>query len=160
MKKKLIALTAIAMIAVTFAGCAQRSSKISSEVAQANPWKEFDSLELAQEEVGFEITVPDLSAYGSEVYRVCVGLNELEIQYGEQAAYVRKAKDDGDISGDYEAYASEESVTVGENTVTFKGSAKDSVNLAVWTAGKYAYCIGVKEGVSAEEMTKLVSGTN
>ena len=161
MKNKIVAAVAVLGVAVMAGGCTSGAG-ISSEVAQADPWVEVDSLEEAEEGLGFELTVPDMSDYGEEeVYRVCVALMEIEIQYvtdGEQGAYIRKAADDGDISGDYDKYAYEEEVAVGENTVTFKGASEGEINLAVWNAGDYAYCVGIPEGVSSEVMNELVSG--
>ena len=94
-----------------------------------------------------------------ELYRVCASLNELEIQYltdDEMQAYIRKAKDDGDISGDYNKYEYTGELKVGDDTLTFKGQSEDEINLAVWNVGDYAYCIGIPQGVDAETMEELV----
>ena len=161
MKNKIIAAAAVLGVAVMAGGCVSGAG-ISSEVAEADPWQEVDSLEEAEEIVGFELSVPDMSEYGDEsAYRVCIALTEIEIQYGSldsKGAYIRKAEDDGDISGDYEEYAYEEDVTVGENTVTYKGASEDEINLAVWNAGDYAYCVSVSDGISSDGMNELVSG--
>ena len=158
MKNKIVAAAAVLGVAVMAGGCVSGGTGISSEVANADIWADVDSLEEAEEALGFEITLPDMSEYGEESgYRVCAALMELEVQYGSEA-YIRKAEDDGDISGDYEEYAYEEDAAVGENTVTLKGASEDEVTLAVWNAGDYAYCISVSDGISADSMTELVSG--
>lgn len=158
MKKKIIIAACAAAIIATFTGCASNTStKISSSVAMANPWEEYKTLDEAKEAVGFEITLPEAwSDADDAVYRVCAGLNEIEVQINDGEDLVRKAKDDGDISGDYNEYASEEKVTVGDVTATFKGEDKDSVSLAVWTSGDYSYSISLSDAVSADEMQKLV----
>ena len=158
MKKKLIAAAVVLAAAVSLGGCRAGSTEIPQEVAEANPWTEYASLEEAEEAVGFEIKTPDMSAFGKEAYSVFAGLNELQIQYGDQAAYIRKAADDGDISGDYEEYPYTEELTVGENQVTVKGQDKDNIRLAVWTGGKYSYAVGITEGIPEDGMLELVKG--
>ncbi len=158
MKKKIIIAACAAAVIATLTGCATNTStKISSSVGMANPWEEYKTLDEAEEAVGFEITLPEAwSEADDAIYRVCAGLNEIEVQINDGDDSVRKAKDDGDISGDYNEYASEEEVTVGEITATFKGEDKDSVKLAVWTSGDYSYSISISDAVSSEEMQKLV----
>lgn len=160
MKKKATAILAVFAAVLMTSGCARTSTTISSSVAQANPWEDYETLSEAQEAVGFKITTPDMSYYcDEELYRVCASLNELEIQYltdDEMQAYIRKAKDDGDISGDYNKYEYTGELKVGDDTLTFKGQSEDEINLAVWNVGDYAYCIGIPQGVDAETMEELV----
>ncbi len=157
MKKKATAIFAVCAAVLMMTGCARTSTTITSSVAQANPWEDFKTLSEAQEAVGFEITTPDMSDYGDEeLYRVCAALNELEIQYltdDEQQAYIRKAGDNGDISGDYNEYAYEDETS----DVTLKGDSESEIKLAIWTSGDYAYCIIISQGVDSETMKSLVS---
>ncbi|MCI5568452.1 MAG: hypothetical protein MR372_01200 [Lachnospiraceae bacterium] len=157
MKKKIIIAVCTALMAVSLAGCGgNTSTKISSSVAMANPWEDFKTLEEAQEKVGFEISLPEDWAKKDAVYRVCEGLNAIEVRFDEGDEVIRKAKDDGDISGDYNEYASEETMTIGEAQVTFKGTSEDEVNLAVWVSGDYSYSVSSTDAVSADQMKKIV----
>lgn len=157
MKKKIIIAVCTALMAVSLAGCGgNTSTKISSSVAMANPWEDFKTLEEAQEKVGFEISFPEDWAKKDAVYRVCEGLNAIEVRFDEGDEVIRKAKDDGDISGDYNEYASEETMTIGEAQVTFKGTSEDEVNLAVWVSGDYSYSVSSTDAVSADQMKKIV----
>lgn len=122
----------------------------------ANPWEDFKTLEEAQEKVGFEISLPEDWAKKDAVYRVCEGLNAIEVRFDEGDEVIRKAKDDGDISGDYNEYASEETMTIGEAQVTFKGTSEDEVNLAVWVSGDYSYSVSSTDAVSADQMKNIV----
>lgn len=162
MKKRFTAIAAIAAVAVLAGGCATSASVVSSEAMKADPWVELKTLEEAEESVGLELVVPDMSEYGSEeVYRVCEALTELEIQYydgDDLAAYIRKAEDNGDISGDYQEYAYSEEIEAGDKTAEIKGDSEDSVKLAIWHDGDMAFCIGVTNGVSVDTMSKLISG--
>ncbi len=160
MRKKAAIVLAIFAAAMLIGGCGSSGTSISSEVAQADPWEEFSSLEAAEEEVGFELTVPDMSQYGDEeTYSVCAALSEIEIAYGEadSGTYIRKAADDGDISGDYEEYAFEQEAQAGEYTVTLKGESEGEVILAVWNAGDYSYCVRIADGVSSDIMSGLAA---
>lgn len=157
MKKKIIIAVCTALMAVSLAGCGgNTSTKISSSVAMANPWEDFKTLEEAQEKVGFEISLPEDWAKKDAVYRVCEGLNAIEVRFDEGDEVIRKAKDDGDISGDYNEYASEETMTIGEAQVTFKGTSEDEVNLAVWVSGDYSYSVSSTDAVSADQMKNIV----
>ena len=157
MKKKIIIAVCTALMAVSLAVCGgNTSTKISSSVAMANPWEDFKTLEEAQEKVGFEISLPEDWAKKDAVYRVCEGLNAIEVRFDEGDEVIRKAKDDGDISGDYNEYASEETMTIGEAQVTFKGTSEDEVNLAVWVSGDYSYSVSSTDAVSADQMKKIV----
>ena len=157
MKKKIIIAVCTALMAVSLAGCGgNTTTKISSSVAMANPWEDFKTLEEAQEKVGFEISLPEDWAKKDAVYRVCEGLNAIEVRFDEGDEVIRKAKDDGDISGDYNEYASEETMTIGEAQVTFKGTSEDEVNLAVWVSGDYSYSVSSTDAVSADQMKNIV----
>ena len=106
--------------------------------------------------VNFEVSLPEDWAKKDAVYRVCEGLNAIEVQFDDGDEVIRKAKDDGDISGDYNEYASEETMTIGEAQVTFKGTSEDEVNLAVWVSGDYSYSVSSTDAVSADQMKKIV----
>lgn len=162
MKKRIIALITIAASAMVLGACSSSGvSSVTSSAAEANPWEEFDTLEEAEEAAGVEITVPDMSEYGTdEVYMVCAALSEVEIQYydgDEQTAYIRKANDDGDISGDYNTYDYENTATINDNEVTVKGTDGNELNLAIWHVGDYAYCVGFTDTVSFDELTDIVA---
>ncbi len=159
MKKKIFAIAAIAVLAFSFGGCTNTTTKISSEIGMANPWEDVDSLSAAEEKIGFEMEVPEDAFDEVSSYRVCAGLNEIEVQY-EDGSYIRKAKDDGDISGDYSEYKYTQDVTVGENTVTLKGDSEDEISLAIWISGDYSYAVGAGEAVDTQTMSSIVEGVN
>ncbi len=158
MKRKAVIVFAVSAAALILGGCSASSTTISSELTEVDPWEEVSTIEAAEEMVGFEINTPDMSEYGSEEsYSVCAALSELQIAYDEAlTTYIRKAEDDGDISGDYEEYAYEEEIEVNGNTVTLKGESEAEVILAVWNDDDYAYCVRIADGVSSDTMSALV----
>ena len=71
---------------------------------------------------------------------------------------VRKAVGTDDPSGDYNEYDTVETVTVEDVDVTVKGNG-DSVSLAVWNNGSYAWSIGIygSDGLTRQEMETLIA---
>ncbi|MBO4733259.1 MAG: hypothetical protein J5662_02160 [Clostridia bacterium] len=122
-----------------------------------NPQEEYganvDSLKNAQKAVGFEITVP--KSIAAENYVVISG-NILEIDFAE--GYIRKAKGNEDISGDYNSYEKTAAKTADGKTVTLKGNG-GKVMLAIWNDGDYTYCIGYNDGIGESDMLSLVNET-
>ncbi len=160
MKKRMITAASVFAVALLLGGCTTSSSGVSDEITQADPWTAYSTLEEAEEEVGFEISVPSMSDYGSaEEYAVCAGLSEIEISYydgSDESAFIRKANDDGDISGDYDEYAYE--ITDEATGVTLKGDSEDAVYMAQWLDGDYSYCIKIMAGEDAATMLQLAEG--
>lgn len=120
----------------------------------ANPVEEYgmsaDSLEKAQEAVGFEIALP--GSIAAENYIVING-EILEIDF--DGGYIRKAKGSDDVSGDYNDYEDVKTADVNGRNVTLKGN-DDKIMLAIWADGAYTYCISVANGVAEAEMTSYV----
>lgn len=124
-----------------------------------NPFAEYETLAEAARAAGVEPTAPD-SVNGSDRRTFRAIENDLlEVIYckgEEEIARIRKAAGAGDISGDYNVYPQVDTVTVNGAEVTRKGDA-GKVSLATWTAGEYTYSISVESGISAREMTRLIS---
>ena len=124
-----------------------------------NPFAEYETLAEAARAAGVELTAPD-SVNGSDRRTFRAIENDLlEVIYSkgeEEIAHIRKAAGAGDISGDYNVYPQVDTVTVNGAEVMRKGDA-GKVSLATWTAGEYTYSISVESGISAREMTRLIS---
>ncbi len=159
MKKKIIAAAAIAVLAVSFGGCSSGNGAhvpISEEVMNANPWTDHESLDEAAEIVGFTIESTGDVELENPVYRVCKGINLLEIQ-GDNGNMIRKAEDDGDISGNYTEYDYTSEITSGEITATVKGESEDVINVIIWQNGKFAYAVNSEKGFTAEETGNIIA---
>ena len=158
--KRLFAVIMMLLTILSLAACG--SSTDSGEpdiIGMPNPFTDFDTLAEAEAQTGFDITLPD--AIGSSDKRIYRAMNDemLEVIYvnGEdETGRVRKARGSEDISGDYNDYAETETVSVGGIDVLLKGDA-GLVKLAVWTNDGYAYSVSSEAGMTADEMTALVS---
>lgn len=108
-----------------------------------NPFTDCDTLADAAALAGFDIIVPDSVAGYEE--RVITALKNDMIQvlyiHGDDQICVRKAVGTEGCSGDYNEYAEEKTVTVGDKEVTLRGN-NGKVMVAVWTEDGYSYFIG------------------
>ncbi|MGI6106499.1 MAG: hypothetical protein ACOX8B_00975 [Lachnospiraceae bacterium] len=156
----------------TAAGTAEAATETAGESAAAeessegsmempNPFSEYSSLEEAEKDAGFEISVPDSIGDSDHcVYRVLDSENPMiEIIYfdGEnETARIRKAAGDDDISGDYGSYSSQAAWDGPERSGNYFGS-DGKYTLATWTSiDGWTYSLSVEEPVSADEMDSLV----
>ena len=115
--------------------------------------------------MGYEISIPEsISGCSDKQYRAMEqdGDTMLEVIYAAdskaetEAGRVRKAPGSEDISGDYNEYAEQQSMTVGSVSATCKGEG-GLVKLAIWTDGGYTYAVSVEDGCTADEMAALIS---
>ena len=125
------------------------------DVGIENPLEEYgadaDSLEAAEDAVGFSLTVP--GDVVPENYIVING-DTLEVDFEE--GYIRKAKGDGDISGDRGEYENVEVRVIDGMDVTVKGNG-DKIMLAIWVDAGYTYCVGLPSGTDEAGMTAFIT---
>lgn len=124
----------------------------------ANPFVDCKTTELAEKLAGFTLqTFEAPEGYEITDNRVIPG-QMLEIIYadaGGQEIRLRKGVGTEDISGDYNTYDSEETVTLGDVTVTEKAGA-DGIHVAYWTKDEYAWSLTSSAGLSAEQLETII----
>ena len=147
---------------------AQEEMLDAASVQAINPFIDTKTLEEAQEIAGFELNVPGAEdPYTVLNYRAVEG-SMLEIIYwdekGTEGYRIRKAVGSEDISGDYNEYALEKTVTLADGTqVTLRGDEEDQWSLAVWTMTEasgekedYSFAICCTEKtLTAEQITEM-----
>ncbi|MCF0136143.1 MAG: hypothetical protein HUJ69_06950 [Lachnospiraceae bacterium] len=121
---------------------------------------DLGSAEALAAQVGFSVS--DISTLpfepSSAAYQTVTG-NIAQITYysGEaEAALFRKAQGSEDISGNYETYADQLNLTVGNIHVTLQGS-EGSYVLATWTDASFAYSLHLAEGCSSDLWEEMIS---
>lgn len=125
--------------------------RIETEETQIpNPFTQCDTLDQAEELVGFSMELPKRSW---DSYRVLSG-EMIEAQ--SEDVRVRKAKGTEDISGNYTAYEETKTVDVDGIDVTFRGE-DGKVMVATWAENDYTFAVSSDNGISAKEMTSLVA---
>lgn len=171
MKKTISILTGTAILAAAlaaFTSCGGQDEKKPSDTPQnntsigesenvqiPNPWTEYDSLDAAVKGSGITITLPETVGGQTATFYQAINGEMIEVRYGEDNL-IRKGTGNQDISGDYNAYGESVEQTIDGKTVTFK-SNDEKVRLAIWSEGEYSYSVSMGDGVTAEEMTALVS---
>ncbi len=128
-------------------------------VQGTNQMIEVGSAAELSDMLGFEINVPKYIPFESDSVTYISLWNEVgEIDFtsGEKSLVYRKGlAKDGDVSGDYNQYDTEKTVSLDNIDVTIKGNSGE-YTLAVWTKGDYAYSVSISYGVSESEIMKVV----
>lgn len=159
--KRLFAVIMMLLTIIPLTACGNKTDDGTGTdiIGAPNPFMDFDTLAEAEKQTGFYITLPDaIGGSDNKIYRT-MNNEMIEVIYvsgDDESGRVRKARGSEDISGDYNEYAETENVSVGGVDVLLKGDA-GLVKLALWTNGGYTYSVSAEAGVSADEMTALVS---
>lgn len=166
--KKIIIFTICAVMALSFIGCTAQEQKdaeqgsIGENVQIINPFENYDSIEEAAKDLGFDVKAPE-SACGKKLSSVSAstaergGYDMIELLYGEDNELcIRKGKGSDDISGDYSEYTEVTKVNFADKDITLKGD-DGKVYTAIWTDGEFSYSIYAESGISADEMSSLAA---
>lgn len=156
--KKLLAFSLVCVLVLGLCACGKKEEQ---KAGLANPWIDAETLEAAAEAVGFEISVPgQISNYKMEKIRACTpeGSRIIEVTYrsasGEEVT-IRKGEGSDDISGDYNQYDSQGEQDVNGLNVMMKANG-DTVRVASWTSGGFAYSVVLTKGMEMHEITDLI----
>ncbi|MGN0168279.1 MAG: hypothetical protein ACI4AB_09580, partial [Acetatifactor sp.] len=127
---------------------------LEENVQIPSPFADCETLEEAIGITEFDMVVPEtLEGYDRPTFQVMSG-TMIQVIYRndkEESVSIRKALGSDDISGDYNEYAQNRSVSVGELEVSMKGE-QELVHLATWTDGGYTYAVSVSSGLSEAAM--------
>ena len=138
---------------------AQSEEANSSDFVQyGNPYAEYDTLEEAENTIGFEISVPDSYGEYTEPYYAVIEGKILEVQYyngDDRGMIISKSRGSEDISGDFNEYNTVTETEVNGNTVTIKGNG-DEFSLALWVSGDYSYSVSVSSGISENALKEII----
>ena len=138
---------------------AQSEEADSSDFVQSgNPYAEYDTLEEAENTIGFEISVPDSYGEYTEPYYAVIEGKILEVQYyngDDRGMIISKSRGSEDISGDFNEYNTVTETEVNGNTVTIKGNG-DEFSLALWVSGDYSYSVSVSSGISENALKEII----
>ena len=164
--KKLMTLALSAVMVLCLAACGQSAPRTQPEEAGTesnveipNPFTDCETLEEAADITGFDMAVPEtLEGYDRPTIQVMSG-TMIQVTYrndNDGSVSIRKASGSDDISGDYNQYAQNDTVSVGELEVSMKGE-QDLAYLATWTNDGYTYAVSVSSGLSDDAMAELIA---
>ncbi len=158
--RKLIALALCAVAALSLAACGEKKEEpaVTGNIQIANPFVDYDSLEEAAKAAGFGMDAPARVEGFDETLIQLMSGKMLQVIYssGDDRLLVRKAAGSDDISGDYNSYSREQTLTLDGRTVTLRGDG-DTVSVATWTDGGYTYAVDADTPMSVEVITALIA---
>lgn len=134
------------------------NNPVDSDLVQSgNPFAEIDDLKTAQSEVGYVFGVPGYMPDGYEIKGVALLFGTLvQLLYengNDDRITYRTEKTNDDISGDYSVY---EKTEITDGGITIKGN--DGLYCtAVWNDGENAYSVYSEDGLTRNEILKIVS---
>jgi len=130
----------------------------SGSVQLPNPILEHGTIDEAQKVVGFTFDTPTKLPEGytqSGITTIAKKIAQVFYKNGESIIAYRVSKESGDISGDYNKYSSEQTITIDKIPVTAKGE-KALIRVAYWTKDDISYSITSVHGVSEEQLSKMI----
>ncbi len=133
------------------------SFNTKEEVQIPSPLTEHDTIESLEKAVSFEIKTPSLPEGYEITLMQSISGKTAEINYSDTASDIcfRMALGTGDISGDYNAYPNEYTVSV--DGVEIKCSGSELINKAVWENDIFTYSLCSDAGFSEETLSAAVA---
>ena len=123
--------------------------------AKGRSVEEVGSMQQATELTGFTMRVPEGKAPYTEKTISVIGEDMIEVAYSKEEPFavgysIRKARAEGDISGDYTEYAETKEVNFEGRKLNLKG--KDGTYfLALWEENGFSYAVKAQEKPMTEE---------
>ena len=148
---------AAAIVLIVSIGVVRHNDNPEEHVQVVNPYVYCESLDEAKSITGFGIAAPEILLDKSLDSIIVVAGDTIELDYGndDNMISIRKAKGSEDISGDYNTYEIEETISDGDIEITVKGNEK--INLILWTNDDYTYAVSLPEGVDEDAIMEIVN---
>ena len=123
--------------------------------AKGRSVEEVESMQQATELTGFTMRIPEGKAPYTEKTISVIGEDMIEVAYSKEepsaVGYsIRKARAEGDISGDYTEYPDIREVDFEGRKVKLKGEA-GTCSLALWEENGFSYAVQAQEKPMTEE---------
>lgn len=123
--------------------------------AKGRSVEEVESMQQATELTGFTMRIPEGKAPYTEKTISVIGEDMIEVAYSKEepsaVGYsIRKARAEGDISGDYTEYTESKEVDSEGRKVTLKGE-DGTYSLALWEENGFSYAVKAQEKPMTEE---------
>lgn len=123
--------------------------------AKGRSVEEVGSMQQATELTGFTMRIPEDKAPYTEKTISVIGEDMIEVAYSKEEPFavgysIRKARAEGDISGDYTEYTESKEVDSEGRKVTLKGE-DGTYSLALWEENSFSYAVKAQEKPMTEE---------
>ena len=123
--------------------------------AKGRSVEEVGSMQQATELTGFTMRIPEGKTPYTEKTISVIGEDMIEVAYSKEEPFaveysIRKARAEGDISGDFTEYPDIREVDFEGRKVTLKGEA-GTCSLALWEENGFSYAVKAQEKPMTEE---------
>ena len=123
--------------------------------AKGRSVEEVGSMQQATELTGFTMRIPEGKTPYTEKTISVIGEDMIEVAYSKEEPFaveysIRKARAEGDISGDFTEYPDIREVDSEGRKVTLKGEA-GRYSLALWEENGFSYAVNAQEKPMTEE---------
>lgn len=123
--------------------------------AKGRSIEEVESMQQATELTGFTMRIPEGKAPYTEKTISVIGEDMIEVAYSKEEPFavgysIRKARAEGDISGDFTEYPDIREVNFEGRKVTLKGES-ETCSLALWEENGFSYAVKAQEKPMTEE---------
>ncbi|MBR1758686.1 MAG: hypothetical protein IJ744_08165 [Lachnospiraceae bacterium] len=158
--KKMAALMMVLCLVISTAACVPTATTEEEETTAmiANPIKDFDTLAEAVADSGTSLIVSDALGMMEPAYSTIGQVVQVIYMDGDNEICIRKAPGNQDVSGDYNEYAVNKMIEVGETFVTVKGNTEGSWNVILWLSEEATYSVTSTLGVDDAMVNALVTG--
>ena len=126
------------------------------DVQIPNPLTEHETLADLAKIVGFEVTLPAVDKAYQETAFIDISGETADVRFadGEDTITFRKAKGSDDISGDYNTYDENKTITVKGISVSVKGN--DGINTATWQKDGFTYSFSSNKAMTQDALVKAI----
>ena len=126
------------------------------DVQIPNPLTEHETLADLAKIVGFEVTLPAVDKAYQETAFIDISGETADVRFadGEDTITFRKAKGSDDISGDYNTYDENKTITVKGVSVSVKGN--DGINTATWQKDGFTYSFSSNKAMTQDALVKAI----
>ena len=123
--------------------------------AKGRSVEEVESMQQATELTGFTMSIPEGKDPYTEKTISVIGEDMIEVAYSKEEPFavgysIRKARAEGDISGDFTEYPDIREVNFEGRKVTLKGETGTN-SLALWEENGFSYAVQAQEKPMTEE---------
>ena len=123
--------------------------------AKGRSVEEVESMQQATELTGFTMRIPEGEAPYTEKTISVIGEDMIEVAYSKEEPFavgysIRKARAEGDISGDFTEYPDIRKENFEGRKVTLKGE-DGTCSLALWEENGFSYAVQAQEKPMTEE---------
>lgn len=139
-----------------------KSDDILGPIGMPNPIEEFNTVQEAQKSLKFKTVVPKgipseykvkyISTISKELFQICYSNGKNDILF-------RMAQGIDKVDGDYTEYKVNRTIQVNGKDVSLKGNTNNLFNLATYKINDMSYSISVANGMSENDIIKIIKST-